>query len=306
MFEIKCSLTNWFRHIQLILYKFVLYFKINPIIKWDLKFFLKEFFLFCFKLYIGSTMATTNKNVLFLFDVDGTLTRPREVIDQDVVDVLHELKARPDCTIALVGGSDYVKIVEQVKYPELFEYIFCENGAVAYKNNKLFHAESVVEFLGEEKLKRFLNYCLTYIANLDIPKKRGTFIELRKGLINVSPIGRNCTFEERKEFIEFDSKTNTLKQLQSSLIENFKDLNMKFAIGGQTSVDCFPSDWDKRNCLKHLEGLFSEILFFGDRTDKGGNDYEIYHDSRVKGHKVTSPSDTIKFVKEFLNSKKNS
>lgn len=243
-------------------------------------------------------MATKKK--LFLFDVDGTLTRPRQVIEQPVVNVLHQLRSNPNYSIALVGGSDYSKMVEQVPFPELFEYIFSENGTVAFKNNKIFHAESVVNYLGEEKLKAFINYCLNYIANLDIPKKRGTFIELRKGLINVSPIGRNCTYEERKEFVEYNKKNDVLKALQASLTAEFPDLKMKFAIGGETSVDCFPETWDKRICLKHLEGMFSEILFFGDKTDEGGNDFEIYHDNRVKGHTVKGPDELLHLLQGHL------
>ena len=33
---------------------------------------------------------------------------------------------------------------------------------------------------------------------------RGTFIEFRNGMMNVSPIGRNCSQEERDEFEKFD------------------------------------------------------------------------------------------------------
>ncbi len=33
---------------------------------------------------------------------------------------------------------------------------------------------------------------------------RGTFIEFRNGLINICPIGRNCSQEERVEFFEYD------------------------------------------------------------------------------------------------------
>ena len=32
-----------------------------------------------------------------------------------------------------------------------------------------------------------------YISELDIPVMRGTFIEFRNGMLNVSPIGRNCS-----------------------------------------------------------------------------------------------------------------
>lgn len=34
--------------------------------------------------------------------------------------------------------------------------------------------------------------------------RRGTFIEFRNGMINISPIGRSCTAEERIEFSEID------------------------------------------------------------------------------------------------------
>lgn len=34
--------------------------------------------------------------------------------------------------------------------------------------------------------------------------KRGTFVEFRKGMLNVSPIGRNCSQQEREEFEKYD------------------------------------------------------------------------------------------------------
>jgi phosphomannomutase len=33
---------------------------------------------------------------------------------------------------------------------------------------------------------------------------RGTFIEYRTGMMNISPIGRNCSKEERDAFEEYD------------------------------------------------------------------------------------------------------
>ena len=33
----------------------------------------------------------------------------------------------------------------------------------------------------------------------------GTFIEYRSGMLNVSPIGRACSRQERNEFEEFDA-----------------------------------------------------------------------------------------------------
>jgi hypothetical protein len=57
---------------------------------------------------------------------------------------------------------------------------------------------------GEASLKRLINWILAYFSNLDIPVKRGTFVEFRQGMLNVSPIGRNCSRAERNDFEKFD------------------------------------------------------------------------------------------------------
>jgi len=84
------------------------------------------------------------------------------------------------------------------------DFFFAENGLVAYKEGKIIAIESLKTWLGEDKLKQLLNFILHYLADLDIPIKRGTFIEFRNGMLNVSPIGRNCSQEERDEFERFD------------------------------------------------------------------------------------------------------
>lgn len=90
--------------------------------------------------------------------------------------------------------------------PEDYDFFFAENGLVAHKQGKLVHTASLKTYLGEEKLKELINYLLHYIADLDIPLKRGTFIEFRNGMLNVSPIGRNCSQEERDEFEQYDKQ----------------------------------------------------------------------------------------------------
>lgn len=64
-----------------------------------------------------------SKSKLFLFDVDGTLTEPRKVITKDMVDfLLNEVSTKVD--IALVGGSDFCKILEQMGGPEGVRQLF--------------------------------------------------------------------------------------------------------------------------------------------------------------------------------------
>lgn len=91
---------------------------------------------------------------------------------------------------------------------EVADYTFSENGLMAHKGQEQLAVQSIKTFLGEDNLKKFINFVLKYIATLDIPVKRGTFIEFRNGMLNVSPIGRNCSQEERDEFEQYDHGAN--------------------------------------------------------------------------------------------------
>lgn len=143
---------------------------------------------------------------------------------------------------------------------------------------------------------------LRYLADLELPKKRGTFVEFRKGMVNLCPIGRSCTYEERLEFADFDEKNKVREKLVEALKKEFASYGLQYSIGGQISIDVFPQGWDKTYCLNHVaqEG-FKEIHFFGDKTMEGGNDYEIFHDKRVIGHTVKDPSDTAAQLRKLFN-----
>ncbi|KAH8044833.1 phosphomannomutase [Aureococcus anophagefferens] len=74
-----------------------------------------------------------------------------------------------------------------------------------------------------------------------LPVKRGTFIEFRTGMLNISPA-------------------------------EFAHLNLTFSIGGQISFDVFKG-WDKTFCLKFLEpGLFGSPPSDNPGTLEGGSD----------------------------------
>jgi phosphomannomutase len=85
---------------------------------------------------------------------------------------------RTKCTIGFVGGSDLVKQQEQlgdahgVSVLDMFDYCFAENGLTAYRLGKQLPSQSFINWIGEDKYKRLVNFILHYIADLDIPIKR--------------------------------------------------------------------------------------------------------------------------------------
>ncbi|CAK1595694.1 unnamed protein product [Parnassius mnemosyne] len=246
----------------------------------------------------------SRKNILYLFDVDGTLTKPRQRISEELKTfLLNEVKTR--VKVGLVSGSDYSKIVEQMDGEEItnqFDYVFCENGVVQYQQGQLKSTESILNYIGEQTLQRVINFALGYMSQLELPSKRGNFVEFRSSMLNICPVGRSCSQSEREEFSKFDMQHGIRAKFVEALQNEFKDSKLTFALGGQISVDVFPTGWDKTYCLTHVaDEKFTEIHFFGDKTTIGGNDYEIYNDDRTIGHKVTSPEDTKEQLKKWLN-----
>lgn len=130
-------------------------------------------------------------------------------------------------------------------------------------------------------------------------------------MINVSPIGRNCSQAEREEFNKYDAEHGVRAAFVEALKEKFADYGLTFSIGGQISVDIFPAGWDKTYCLKYLQPEYERIYFFGDKTHKvsargmessvqGGNDHEIFAHELTVGHTVENPTHTMEVVEELL------
>lgn len=128
-------------------------------------------------------MSLKRDEILLLFDIDKTLTPPRDLIDAEFEKFLYE-KVKQKAKLAIVTGANIEKVYEQMNGEKIlkeFDFIFPENGIVHIENGKEVQKSSFSEKLGEETLTRFINFTLRYIADLELPFKRGTFIEYRNG-----------------------------------------------------------------------------------------------------------------------------
>ncbi|GIX62871.1 phosphomannomutase [Babesia caballi] len=272
---------------------------------------------------------------ILIFDMDGTLTPPVQPLTEDVKEVLLKCKER-GYDLAVASGSNYSSICRQIgkDFINTFDYIFSENGTQVYREGVLTVSLDILDVVEEKTLKDLVEFSLMYIAQLDIPVKRGTFIEHRKSLINLCPVGRNCSDKERQQFVEIDKERNIRGQFMEELRKRFgnTDMPLRFSAGGQISIDVFPKVgkapvecifkvetvnvgavyvfvlthqtdcaqlWDKSITLTNLPA-YEEIHFFGDKTQEGGNDYEICHHPDVIGHTVTNYKDLLNQLAHML------
>jgi len=205
--------------------------------------------------------------MVFLFDVDGTLTPPRLPMTEEMAEVMKQVV----CTdkVYLASGSDLKKIKEQVPSSILEE---CD-GIFSCAANQFHIGEELQyenQFIPDEKLVGQLE---RLINTSKYPLRTGNHIEYRPGMINFSIVGRNATTEQREHYYKWDEKSQERKRMAVLLMTFVPGVDIK--IGGQISIDIYPQGYDKSQAVRYLKERHPEepIFFFGDRTDIDGNDY---------------------------------
>ncbi len=203
----------------------------------------------------------------FIFDVDGKLTPSRQRIDEEFLSFFFRFTF--DNEVYLVTGSDRAKTLEQVT-PELYdncERVYNCSGSDVYEGDtNVYRSEWELPW----DVERFLLDELDYSQ---FPIRNGNHIERRPGGVNFSILGRHKDpFLGRKEYMEWNERTNEREDIADRLRIIFPGLSV--ALGGQTGIDIGPYGSDKSQILRDFDES-DDIHFFGDRMEKGGNDYSL-------------------------------
>ena len=230
-------------------------------------------------------------NIITLFDMDGTLTEPRQSFDTDLFPILSKLADVSD--IGIVSGSDYGYIQEQLHFLmhktsiRYQTHILPCNGTKHYTPPKHssddFTLKSQVDMwseIGEESFRDLMNFILKRQSSYasDLPCLSGHFVDYRGSMINWCPIGRNANDSDRERFAKFDGESSSFR---TDEIKGFKKFlhrstiydKVEIKLGGETSYDIFPKGWDKTFALQHFEGY--QWWFVWNRYGNGRNDQAI-------------------------------
>jgi len=225
---------------------------------------------------------------ILLFTTDALVVN--DAIDSTMETFLMNLRKKDHIGIVSVWDLTRLKEVLGKHVLHDFDYVFTENGLVVHHDGHRLETKPLSEHLGEDKLKSLINFCLRYIADLDIPVKRGNFFELHHGSINVSPIGRNCNQKEREAFAEYDQKNNIRGEFIAKLEEKFQSYNLNYTKPDVISFDIRPDEWDESYCLRHLS--HKKVHFFG-------NSKVVKADKHIEVHVVNSAEETITKASEL-------
>ena len=216
---------------------------------------------------------------VYVFDVDGTLTPSRDIIDSNFESFLLDWVTLRN--VHLITGSDYEKTLEQIG-PELAERVTavhnCAGNSRWSRGQEIYRSEWTIPVEARTWLERKLE-------ESKFALRTGNHIEERCGLVNFSTIGRGANRAERMIYVKFDNLHKERQQLTKEFNEEFPGLEA--SVGGETGIDIYEKGHNKAQLLSYLEEV-EEIHFFGDAIYEGGNDWPLAKAITARNHSQDS------------------
>jgi len=234
---------------------------------------------------------------IYLFDVDGTLTPPKEKIGAAFAGTF--LKWMKGKEIYIVSGGSFVRMLDQLGTDIVKECagVFACMGNIFYQKLDQINPSGFEEWqiIYENKFRRprgLYNY----------HTKTGNHYEERAGMLNFSIVGANATMQQRKDYASYDGEYHEREELVDKLTKHYPSLD--FVIGGAVSIDIFKLGDDKSQIIdRYFEEALehNKIIFVGDRIPFPGNDCSLAIALRQhpngSAHEIETWRDTVELLK---------
>ncbi len=256
--------------------------------------------------------ASYRKKTLIVFDLDGTLTKTKSNLEQDMSQALVELLKYKK--VAVIGGGKYSQFKKQ-----FLKYLTCPKPIL--RNLSLFPTTATsfylyksgwkqIYFLGFSKsqsreIKQAFREVLKEL-NYSPKKVYGKLIEDRGTQITFSALGQDVVAMLGTKGVrmkeEWTRKNKPLKYKIAALVQK-RLPGFAVRAAGFTSIDVTRHGIDKaygiHQIRKHLKVPIKDMLFIGDALFPGGNDYAA-RSTGVDCISVRGPRDTKRIIKEII------
>ena len=170
-----------------------------------------------------------------IFDMDGTLTPATQRMSEEMAKAL--VNVSNGYKKYLVTGSSYNSVLKQIPEKFLlnnFDKVFACNGTSVYNTNidpddetrpieaDLIHKVQLLDHYSQADINHLVSRLLKIVSESHTKFKTGTFIEWRGSQINFSVVGRNCSLEQREDYVKWDKKSNERQKIVDKLTEEFE------------------------------------------------------------------------------------
>lgn len=244
---------------------------------------------------------------LIAFDLDDTLAESKTPMEPEMAVALARLLRHR--LVAIISGGGYTQFDKQVlaplpdgtNLPNLHLLPTCGTRYLNYADGA-WHQQYAYDLTDDEK-RRAIESLSRHAHRLGFweldERVRGERFEDRGSQITFSALGQMASGDSKRAWDPTGAKRHALA---GAVAVDVPDLQV--SAGGSTSIDITRRGVDKAYGIRQLSkqtGVpIAQMVFFGDRTEPGGNDHPVVH-LGVATVSVTSWRDTLEAVTRFCD-----
>lgn len=229
----------------------------------------------------------------FFFDMDGTLTRSRTVIEPAMETALMKL-IDAGADVVVVSGAKEEQIAKQIG-GLMYEHvaILAQNGNVA--------VSSVGDRLWENKLNEEQKAEIMHFIRRLGAGDGDDLIQDRGCQISYSAIGHNAPLEKKEAYdpggkwrkSQIDGHKHTIAELEK--------IGVRVAIGGTTCIDFYlhTKGENVAQFIKQRKWKKAECVYVGDALFEGGNDHSVV--GVVPTMEIRDHQECLQVVRGFID-----
>ncbi len=237
-----------------------------------------------------------NKEI-FVFDLDGTLTRSKQPLDAAMARLLTGLLR--ENKVAVIGGGGFRQFQKQFLRrlaPSKNLFIFPMNATAFYRYNRGW--KKIYEYKLSHKEKTSVLRAFTKVfreTGYQAPRQvYGPVLEDRGSQITFSALGQRAPLLSKVRWNKTqDSRPLLMRRLRKYLPQ------LEIRSGGLTSIDITRKGIDKEYGIGQIEKRLKvsrhQMIFVGDALYPGGNDYAAVK-SGVDCLKIFGPQEVEKIL----------
>lgn len=237
---------------------------------------------------------------IFVFDLDGTLTKSKTKITTAMGRLLSQLLAEE--RVAVISGADmkqfFIQLLSGIPKSANLKnlYLLPVNGGELWEFKNKWRAVYRNPLSTHERKIIAQALCRAY-EEFKPKKIYGSAIQNRGAQVTLSLLGADAPLSMK---LKFDPKQKKRKKIVANFLRFTK--GFEAVIGGTTSIDVVKKGMGKpagiQKLISYLHLKKQDVLFVGDAVYPYGNDYAVKLFG-VRTLKVNSPMETAKIIKTF-------
>lgn len=249
---------------------------------------------------------------IVIFDLDGTLTKSKSDLDQEMGSLICELLQQK--YVAVTSGCSFQQFKNQFlsglpknsNLSHLFLFPTCSASGYYYDRERRRFSQAYTNHLSvkdAKKIMRSFETVFTKIAYVHPTETFGAVFENRGSQLTFSALGQKAPLRIKRRWDPNQQKRLRIRRLLRRLLPGFE-----ISIGGTTSIDVTRKGVNKTLCVRKLTERLGvtrkDMLFVGDALFKGGNDY-IMKSTGIRCMSVSGPKETKELIRRITHTAKD-